>query len=222
MDPKTTASRRRWSIIVAAAVLLLAAIVVIGLVLSGVWGGTAGRGDADASTTGERTAGVGAGVATEPGAVPDSVAPESPGAEGPRSEGGTPDGATGLPLPSDGAVLVRRPLPPAASTIGDFAPGFPREVIGIPPGSTISSSSLASEGDRLQAGLVGMAPGTGGSVMEHYRAAFTTLGLTGREAAAAPGSTAEVFTLGENSITVTVVTRDGGVEFSVLGILLAG
>ncbi|MDI2097615.1 hypothetical protein [Ruicaihuangia caeni] len=196
-----SAGRRwaRWSLIAGAAVIVIALAAVSAIALRG---GAPGE-------QGEAAAG------------PTPTAVESPGAEGPPADENATPAPTGLPLPSPGPALVSLPLPPAAHASGDFAKGFPSGVIDLPPESAITSTSLASEGPRLQAGLVGTSRSAPEAVLEHYRKQFADLGLSSREGTTAPDSTSMVFNAGENTITVTVAASENGTEFSVLGILMA-
>lgn len=126
-----------------------------------------------------------------------------------------------LPLPDDEGSLVAAPLPESGSAEGEVVEGFPRDVIPVAPDSEVESTSLAVEGDRVQAGLSASSTNAAEAVIEHYRAAFTALGLTERETDAVAGSTALVFTRGPDNITLTVAERADGTAYTVVGVFTA-
>ncbi|GAB3140191.1 hypothetical protein [Marisediminicola antarctica] len=175
-------------------IIVLAAAAVITVIVIAIIG-PAGSGDRDASTsTVERS----------------SEVPEF-------SEASTPP----LPLPADEGSLVAAPLPESGSAEGDVVEGFPRDVIPVAPDSEVDSTSLAVEGDRVQAGLTARSTNAANAVIDHYRAVFTSLGLTERETDAVAGSTALVFTRGADNITLTVAERADGTAYTVVGVFTA-
>lgn len=226
MDADGARTRRRWTIAAIAVVALLVAAVIAGVILSGVWaepeGTDAAPGQTDSTSGPSRTTGGNTGTdgTTTPGTSPDSGS-ESPGAEGPPSDGETPGTPTGLPLPDAGGTLISVPLPPDAHADGAVVAGFPTDIVGLPPQATVGSSSLASEGSRLQVGLSGTSPQSADAVMAFYRDSLGQHGMGGRAAAAAPGSQSMAFTLGENTVTVTVTAVESGAAFDVLGVFTA-
>ncbi|MCY7325294.1 MAG: hypothetical protein LH605_04090 [Microbacteriaceae bacterium] len=183
--------RRRPVVITIIALTVAAAITVIAVAIIG-------PGDRDASTsTSDRS----------------SEVPES-------GEASTPP-LPPLPLPNGDGSLVVAPLPKSGSAVGEFVEGFPQEIIPLAPDSEIESTSLAVEGDRVQAGLSASSTNAAEAVIEHYRAAFTALGLTERETDAVAGSTALVFTRGPDNITLTVAERADGTAYTVVGVFTA-
>lgn len=126
-----------------------------------------------------------------------------------------------LPLPDAGEPLIGSPVPESGFATGEFVEGFPEEALPLAPGSELTSSSLAVEGNRVQAGLIATSTGTAGDLLDFYRSVFTALQLTEREADAVPGSTALVFERDANAITLTMTERDGVVDYTLAGILVA-
>ena len=120
-----------------------------------------------------------------------------------------------LPQSKPPPVLVSLPLPASNSAEGDLVDGFPTTAIGTAPGSTISGSSVSSEGARLQATLTARSTLTGTDVLGYYRTAFAQLGLYDVAAPAAAGSSALAFTRDENSVTITVTERAGGCSYEI-------
>lgn len=224
METDSARSRRRWTITAIAVAALLVAAVIAGVILSGVWAEPEATDATPGSTTSDgpnrTTGGSATGDPANPGNDP-GTGSESPGAEGPPSDGATPDTSTGLPLPDAEGALIALPLPPDAHAEGAIADGFPTDIIGLPPLATVGSSSLASEGMRLQAGLSGTSPQSADAVMAFYRDSLGQHGMGGRAAAAAPASQSMAFTLGANTVTVTVTTVESGAAFDVLGVFTA-
>lgn len=224
METDSARSRRRWTITAIAVAALLVAAVIAGVILSGVWADPDGSDAAPGLTSSDGPSRTTGGGSTDDPASPrtgSGTGSESPGAEGPPSDGSPPGTSTGLPLPDAGGALIALPLPPDAHAEGSIAAGFPTDIIGVPPLATVSNSSLASEGARLQAGLSGTSPQSAAAVMAFYRDSLGQHGMGGRAAAAAPGSESMAFTLGANTVTVTVTTVESGVAFDVLGVFTA-
>ncbi|HEU4808118.1 MAG TPA: hypothetical protein VFT01_07625 [Homoserinimonas sp.] len=117
--------------------------------------------------------------------------------------------------------LISAPLPETSHREGAFVEGFP-QVITLAPHSEVTFSSVASEGDRVQAALGAMSTNAPTEVLEHYRAAFAEAGLTEGSVSTADGSDAVSFERGPSSITVTVWSTDTGSRFMVFGILVVG
>jgi len=183
---------RRRPLVITIIVLAVAAVITV-IVIAII--GPSGSGDRDASTS-----------------------TSNRGSEVPESGEASPEP---LPLPDDQGSLVAAPLPEPGSAEGEVVEGFPRDVIPVAPDSEIENTSLAVEGDRVQAGLSASSTTTADAVIEHYRAAFTALGLTERETDAVPGSTALVFTRGPDNITLTVAERADGTVYTVVGVFTA-
>ena len=118
--------------------------------------------------------------------------------------------------------LVTAPLPKTASAKGKLVAGFPSEVIPIPSGLTISSSSVATQGDHLQATVVGTSTASEADVQSFYQAAFAKLGMTAAVAPAGASDTATTFSRGSDSITVTTTAQTSGTALSIFGVFTAG
>jgi hypothetical protein len=186
------ARRRRLAIVIGA---VLAVLVVAGVIaFTIVGGGPAGNSDAADETP-----------TSIPGQEVDNADP--PG-----------DAPTSLPLPpTDDDPLVTRPLPKPGAAEGELVPGFPSDLLPTPDGAAVISSSVATEGDHMQAGVSATSTLTPDEVVAFYRAAYASLGLTDRQTNAIPGSTAYAFSRGDNTITLTVTPADSGSAFSLFG-----
>lgn len=150
------------------------------------------------------------------GPFADTAAGSPPGQErGPSSEQppARPPAAT--------EPLISAPLPATAHRDGAIVDGFPA-VITLAPRSEVMFSSVASESDRVQAGLDAMSGSAPADVLAHYRSAFTTLGLVEEATSAADGSHAVAFERGPSTITVTVWPTDTGSRYTVFSVLVAG
>lgn len=136
-----------------------------------------------------------------------------------RLPGSTPPDST-PPAPK---ALVSAPLPATASARGSIVKGFPA-VIPQAPESTITFSSVATEGDRMQMGLEATTSVSADGVLSYYRTVFEPLGLVAAPAPAVEGSAALSFVRGGNGITVTVSTSAGSARahYIVTGIFIAG
>jgi hypothetical protein len=133
------------------------------------------------------------------------------------------DAPTSLPLPpSDDDPLVTRPLPKPGAAEGELVPGFPSDLLPIPAGAAVISSSVATEGDHMQAGVTATSTLTADEVVTFYQATYASLGLTDRQTNAIPGSTAYAFSRGDNTITLTVTPAESGSAFSLFGAFRAG
>lgn len=161
---------------------------------------------------------------------PQASAP-SPSATAPSAENGSSPGqeqapSSGQPLypPRPLAAadpLVSAPLPETAHRDRAIVEGFPA-VISLAPASEVMFSSVASERDRVQAGLDAMSSSAPAAVLAHYRSTFATLGLVEEPVSAADGSQAVAFDRGPSTITVTVWPTDTGSRYTVFGVLVAG
>lgn len=162
-------------------------------------------------------------------ATPTPTPTAGPGQEArsdePTGQGGNPgDDATGLPLPpaEQREPLVRQPLPKSDSAEGELVAGFPTNLLPIATDATVSSSSVTTEGDRMQAGVEASSPLAVPDVIAYYQAAYAALGLSAREIDAISGSSAYAFAQGDNTITLTVVPTASGSTFTLFGAFRAG
>lgn len=120
--------------------------------------------------------------------------------------------ATGLPH------LVTAPLPATASANGKLVAGFPARGLPAAPGSTIGSSSVASQGGHLQITLVAKAGQAVTDVIAFYRAALAKYGMYDAPSPAVAGSTAVAFARGGDSVTVTATPAGGGTSYVLYGV----
>lgn len=148
----------------------------------------------------------------------DQAAPDTAGGSEALETGD--DSIEPLPLPA-GDPLIGSPVPESGSAAGELVEGFPEEALPLAPGSDLTSSSIAVEGSRVQAGLVATSTSTAADLLNFYRAAYAELELSERDTAALPGSTSVVFTRDADAITLTVTERDGAVDYTLLGIFTA-
>lgn len=160
---------------------------------------------------------------SETSASPDPTAsPSSPPAE--RGETPTqPDAATGQPREVATAPprLVNPPPQQSESEVGKLVAGFP-DAVPLAPKSTISTSSLDSDGTRVQASLEASTPESAADVTTYYEKLFAALGFPGTPSPAASGSTAVLFARGGESVTLTVTPSATGSRYSLFGVLGAG
>lgn len=152
-----------------------------------------------------------------PAALPGSSSSAAPGestearATEPDAPVDTPPGSTPLP------ALVTLPLPDTSSAVGSVVAGFPDRVLPAAPQSTITSSSVAAEGSRLQATLSAETPLTVAEVLDFYRTTLAEVGLVDAPVPAVDGSTALAFTRGLNTVTITATPIENGSQYTVFG-----
>lgn len=151
-----------------------------------------------------------------PGSAPSALPGESTEA---RATG--PDTPADAPPESSPPALVTLPLPDTSSAVGSVVAGFPDRVLPAAPQSSITSSSVAAEGSRLQAALSAETPLTAPEVLDFYRTALTGLGLTAAPVPAVDGSSALVFSRGLNTVTITATPVESGSQYLVFGIFSA-
>lgn len=232
--------------------LVVAALVVaIAAVIAGNSGGSGAR-LAD-STNGRSTVEGGAGTESGPAGRSPGAATPTPGASNPSKsktksdknksdsgdptsgQEGNPSASTPVPYrlpdstPPDSTPevkpkpLVSAPLPATANASGSIVKGFPA-VIPQAPQSTITFSSVATQGERMQVGLDATTTVSAADLLAYYRTAFEPLGLVAAPAAAVEGSTALSFVRGDNGITVTVSTSAASPRshYTVTGVFVAG
>ncbi|MES2094827.1 MAG: hypothetical protein V4531_13600 [Actinomycetota bacterium] len=164
-----------------------------------------------------------------PDGTPSTLSPATPRPVGPRTTTEVPLGTVPLAavpiatLPPSTAVgpLVSGPLPASATSTGALVAGFP-SAIPLPAGNTITTSSVSSNGNRLQAALSAKTTIGSAELVDWYTAQFAKLSLPGSPAPAVGGSTAFAFALGDDSITLTVTSaKAGGSRYTLLGTFAA-
>jgi hypothetical protein len=165
-----------------------------------------------------------------PGATPAGTA-RTPGTAGSVVEGPPVTGPATGPLaaratPAPGATPVPHlttPLPATASVRGSLVKGFPVAIVPVPAGATVVSSSVASDGSRLQVGLEATTAATPTDVRNYYVRALTAAGFAPSVAPADPGASATAFMRGNEGLVLTLRERmGGGTALSVAGTLVAG
>jgi hypothetical protein len=153
---------------------------------------------------------------------PDGAEPQTGEAEPDGADPGETNRSDTVPAPeATPPALVTMPLPDSSTAAGSLVAGFPVDVIPEAPNSVIETSSVATEGSQVQVALSGQTTLPAGEVVDYYRAALTERGLSGAPAPAPEGSTALAFTLGINSVALTVTPIDGGCRYVVFGTFTA-
>lgn len=187
---------------------------------------------ATATPSGKSRAPVPTGTASA-GVEPSAVGTASPGgtSSGTRSSGTgsasevlPPTGSTpgGLVVPTPAVPRLTGPLPATASARGALVTGFPVEIVPVPAGATVVSSSVAAEGSRLQVGLEASTAASPADVLAGYVQAFTAAGFITTDSPAGAGSTATAFVRANEGLVLTLRERlGGGTELSVAGTLVA-
>lgn len=130
----------------------------------------------------------------------------------------------GLPKPEDkaskNAPLILGSLPEEGGASGGLVKGFPRDIVTLPDGATVITSSVAPAKDSYQVALTARVGGTADNVFAHYRKTWTPKGWSESSVRAAGGAEATSFTRGKDSFVVTVETpQKKAVVFTVFGSL---
>ncbi|MEC5184922.1 hypothetical protein RCH12_002393 [Cryobacterium sp. MP_3.1] len=126
-----------------------------------------------------------------------------------------------LPPSKPRTTLVSLPLPPTASSTGTVVGGFPTDVMPGIPESVIDNTSVATEGDRMQAALEARTSLGTTDVLAFYRQHFAPLGLLESPTTAAKRSTTLSFARGDDSITLAVTAVAGGSSYVLFGAFTA-
>ena len=88
--------------------------------------------------------------------------------------------------------------------------GFPTRAIPEAPHSTVTSSSVTSEGSRLQAALSAESSLDVLGVLDFYRTEMAKVGMLDSPAPALSGSSALVFARGDHTVTLSAETVEDG------------
>jgi hypothetical protein len=124
------------------------------------------------------------------------------------------------PAPAPRPSLVSRNRPAEAFARGSVVAGFP-SAIPVAAKSRIVSSSVSSSDNRLQVTLEATTSISPAKVTEFYRAHFAALSLYGTVTPSLGTSSAVVFALGDDSVTLTVEPDGDGSRYSLFGALSA-
>ncbi|MEZ0447917.1 hypothetical protein [Cellulomonas sp. ICMP 17802] len=158
----------------------------------------------------------------------------APAATGSSSDGGAAGALASEILPSQAPApgslsdvaaapagpSLTGPLPATGAANGAVVKGFPSDVVPIPAGLTVVSTSVSASGNRLQVGLQASSDAAPADVQAAYVATLGAAGFTVGDSPALPGSTATAFTRGPDALVLTVRDRTGGgTELSVSGTL---
>jgi hypothetical protein len=132
-------------------------------------------------------------------------------------------GAAGKGLPKSTALPepVSNPLPKSASAVGSLATGYPSALLPAAPHSSITTSSVASQGAHLQVALTAKSSLAITEVLAFYRTALAKYGMYDSSAPALNGATALTFKRGTNSVTVSTTPVTGGTKYVIYGAFTA-
>jgi len=96
-------------------------------------------------------------------------------------------------------------------------------VLKAAPHSVVADHTRSRSGGAVQVAITASSPARAGAVLLFYRNRLGRLGFEETPAAAVSGSTAASFRGGDDSVVVTVTPQhDGGVTYSVFGIIRSG
>jgi len=157
----------------------------------------------------------------EPPGEPTAGPAEDPASELPPASDGDDSPAEGLPVSPALRSLISGPAPATATAEGALVDGFP-DGIPIATRSSVATSDVSVEKQRVRASLTATTPEAGAAVLAEYDTAFAAFGFTPSDTPAGGGSTARAYGRGAESVTVTVTpTATGGSGYTVLALLVA-
>ncbi|MGO4681150.1 hypothetical protein [Microbacterium sp. 2MCAF23] len=179
--------------------VLVAAGAVTAIVLTGV-GGTGA--DRAATAAPQSTSG------PLPGATPASGSEVPPPPATPLSA--MPPASAG-----EAGPLISAPLPGSGSLDGGLVDGFPAEVAGPAAGSTVRSSSIATQDTVMQVTLSALSSASQDEVRGEFRTRWAAAGM--REQQTADGTM--TFTGAYESLTLSFGSSGTGTLYTVFGVL---
>lgn len=216
--------------------VLIAAVAVIFDQMAGKTGSTtaqessSSRPAPNASGATETSAGSAPGQGTPGDGTPSSGSP-SGGPQGTGSDGqSTPKplevlppvtaSPTGLPQPSAPAPLISGALPAPGTAAGEVVDGWPADILTLPAGTTIGSTSVSTSGNALQLTADGIVSKPQSEVLASFSQSLVSHGFWSEPAPAADGAVASRFVRGTDTVTVSVTTTGTGASrFQLLGTL---
>ncbi|TVU63210.1 hypothetical protein FQP90_09445 [Paenarthrobacter nitroguajacolicus] len=215
------------------AVLIVAAAIVLDQ-MAGRPGNTSAQSSSSSGPSSSSSAPA-SGSATPSGAGAPTPGSPSSGLEGGSGENGNggPSTAkplevlppvtatpTGLPEPAPPAPLITGDLPQAGTASGEMVDGWPADIVSLPPGTTIGSTSVSTSGNVLQVSADGIIAKPQSEVLGSFRQSLVSHGFWSETAPAAEGAVAERFVRGTDTVTVSVsTTGTGASRFQLLGSL---
>lgn len=126
-----------------------------------------------------------------------------------------------LPPSKPRSALVSLPLPPAATSLGEVVDGFPTDVLPGIPDSLVDNSSVATQGDRLQATLEAKTTLGTDDVLAFYRQHFAPLGLLESPTTSTKRASTLSFARDDDSVTLSVTAVAGGSSYVLFGVFTA-
>ncbi|POH68358.1 hypothetical protein C3B59_06615 [Cryobacterium zongtaii] len=126
-----------------------------------------------------------------------------------------------LPPSKPRSALVSLPLPPAVNSLGEVVDGFPTDVMPGIPNSLVDNSSVATQGDRLQAAFEARTTLGTDDVLAFYRNHFAPLGLLETPVTTTKRGTTLSFARDDDSVTLSVTAVAGGSGYVLFGVFTA-
>ncbi|MFI2566038.1 hypothetical protein [Paenarthrobacter sp. NPDC018779] len=224
---------RRWVIAGLGLALVIAVIAVVLDQMAMRPSATTAQGSSSASPAASSSATPGPGSTAGSGAGEQpSGSPTSGSSAGAEGSGAQPSAKplevlppvtstpTGLPAPSAPAPLLKGSLPPAGSASGKVVDGWPSDILALPAGTTVGSTSISTSGDVMQVSADGIVGKTQQAVLDSFRASLVPHGFWSEDAPAGDGAVAARFVRGTDTVTVSVsTTGTGNSRFQLLGSL---
>ncbi|WP_129784261.1 hypothetical protein [Promicromonospora panici] len=176
-------------------------------------GGSDGKPEAGKTDSDPETAGSAAPVGRSGG---------QSGGEGSEVAPAAPDGSGGDRLgDSVGPAAGRLTREQRTGTAAGLVPGFPDDVVLVPAGTTVASSSVTGTDGRYQVTLDATVDGACGAAVLDYRAWFTTGGFTETDTTARPGRTTVDLARDDGTVQLGASRTDAGCDVTVFATLSA-
>lgn len=125
---------------------------------------------------------------------------------------------TGLPAPTEPAPLLTGAPPAPGTAQGEVVDGWPADILTLPKGTTVGSTSISTSGDIVQLTADGIVGASQSDVLADFRQTLVGRGFWFEDAPAPDGSLAQRFVRGGDTVTVSVsTTGTGSSRFQLLG-----
>lgn len=174
----------------------------------GASGGSGGSGTPAAGSSGTGSSGGGSAKKGTPPASKGSTT---------EDERVAPPTAPALPPTAAIPFPISAPLPKTGSATGALVAGYPATVMPQAPGSSIATSSVATQATHLQVTLAAKSPQAVADLVAFYRSALAKVGMYDSPAPAFAGATSVVFSRAGASVTLTATPGAHGTSYILYG-----
>lgn len=122
-------------------------------------------------------------------------------------------------LLADDGSAGRLTAPPATASEAGLVDSFPTEILMVPEGANVRSSSVSADGSRAQATLDASVPGTCADALIAYRGWFTRGGFQETETSETGDASRLAFARENDSVTLTTASGDQACTVGLFAVL---